>query len=756
MRVAVTGATGFLGLHLLRELLDRHRTITVLAHAGSRGAIDRIRAFLEVTAAPDELVRRLPERLRVVETELTQPRLGLAKADFAALADSIDVIWHCAGNSRTDATLAELRATNVEGTRHLLELAAAGRRRPRLLHIGTAYVAGSRRDGTAKEEPPDDSGGFENDYERSKYEAEVLVREWAARLGRSVMVLRPTTLVSDVPGLPANPLRYMVERAEATSGCAAFGWAARLPNRLRPVLRLTAAADGRLNFMPAHEAAQVMTRLADLAGSGGVDTYHVRHPHDVPIEVVREVLAEFLPVRLRFVPEAPAKPTGVERLAEAHAAFLPYLTHRRGYDDSGVRALLGEPRSTIGVDRDYLVDCVRPGHGSRRHTALEAAYLDYDRPNHANSVEIGGVLRFRGPAPTVEDLRQAVAARLWRVPVLAYRTDGTRRIRGPLDPARHVHLYPVAQGRLDTAVDDAMADRLPRDRPLWEARLVHGYARDEWAFVFKAHHALLDGASVVEVGRRLFGVEPIEAAAVAPTPAVAPGLRAYARRFAPVSGRPFTTSGLTGTRRIAWLELDPERLRAAGRARSAGVDDMFLAALAGALRDCPGVPWRRGVRPVWALMPSAVGGGAEPGNHARPGRVRLPCDEADPARRLALVVEAARAAATLGGPISGEALSDAAVRWGFRAALSPRHVDLAAGVVRWPRHAYAFRGSPAVGTVPFGAVPRGRPFGVFLATFEDGMYVSAVVDSALPIDLAEDLCASWSAALSETAAGTDG
>ncbi|MFI6584085.1 SDR family oxidoreductase [Embleya sp. NPDC050493] len=734
MRVAITGATGFLGLHLLRELLDRHRTITVLSHAGSRGAIDRIRSFLEVTAAPDELVRRLPERLRIVETDLTQPRLGLSRSDFTSLADSIDVIWHCAGDRRIDATLAELRPVNVEGTRHLLELAEVGRRRPRMLHISTAYVAGSRRDGTVKEELPDDSGGFENDYERSRYEAEVLVRDWAARSGRAAMILRPTTLVSDRPGVPGNTLRYMVERAEATGGCAALGWAARLPRRMRPVLRLISAPEGRLNFVPVHEAARVMTRLADLAGSGGVDVYHVRHPHDVPIEVVREVLAEFLPVRLRFVAEPPAGPTGVERLAAAHTAFMPYLTHRRGYDDSGVRALLGEPRSAVGIDRDYLVDCVRPGRSGRRVGAQRHPHPEHGRAERAGSVELGCVLRFRGLAPTVEDLREAVAARLWRVPTLAYRTDGGHRRRGPLDPARHVHAHPIGPDRLDTAVDEALAARLPRDRPLWEARLVHGHAHDEWAVIVKAHPALLDGASVVEVSRRLFGVEPIDAAPAHPAAVSDPGACARVRRLLPPATRPFATRGLTGTRRLAWLGLDAERLHPAG----ADPDALFLAALAGALRDCAGVPWRRGPRPVWALVPTPSGA-AEPGAHARPTRVRLPCDQTDPARRLALVTEAIRAA----HPASG-------ARWHARAATSPWQVDLVAGPIhRWLRRPYAFRGSPLIGAVPFGGLPRGMPFGMFLATFEDTLYVSAVADTGLPAELAESLCTSWSTALDE-------
>lgn len=125
MHVALTGATGFLGLRLVRELFGRHHSLTVLAHAGSGGAFERIARFLELTGAPAELIAELPDRLRVVETDLEQPRLGLPTAVFQRLADELDVIWHSAADINLDGDLAQLRRVNVEGTRQVLELAAA-------------------------------------------------------------------------------------------------------------------------------------------------------------------------------------------------------------------------------------------------------------------------------------------------------------------------------------------------------------------------------------------------------------------------------------------------------------------------------------------------------------------------------------------------------------------------------------------------------------------------------------------------------
>lgn len=76
--------------------------------------------------------------------------------------------------------------------------------------MSTAFVAGARRTGVAYEDELDDGAGFENAYEQSKYEAELLVHAWSREHGRPALVLRPSILVTDVPShpeLPSHPCR---------------------------------------------------------------------------------------------------------------------------------------------------------------------------------------------------------------------------------------------------------------------------------------------------------------------------------------------------------------------------------------------------------------------------------------------------------------------------------------------------------------------------------------------------------------------
>ncbi|MEW2486590.1 SDR family oxidoreductase [Streptomyces sp. NPDC048411] len=367
MHVALTGATGFLGLRLLRCLLDTHRSVTVLVHAGSGDALRRITRFFALTGAPEPFVAELPDRLRVVETELEQPRLGLPRRAFQELADGLGAIWHSAGSINLEGDLPELRQTNVEGTRHVLELAAAGRERPVVHHVSTAFVAGSRREGVAYEDELDDAYGFENAYERSKYEAEVLIHAWSREHRRPVVVLRPSILVTDLPPhpeLPSHPLQA-IERvlrdARRTVGPGSLGHDGDGPGGPhgadpggRPRVRLVGHPHGRLNLMQVEHAAEVMVRLAGRTPSGGVDTYHIVHDRDVPVLTIASLLERLVPLSIDLVATKPDDPSALEALVDFYPGLTAYLTHRRRFDDTRVRALFGPSAASGRVDLDYL------------------------------------------------------------------------------------------------------------------------------------------------------------------------------------------------------------------------------------------------------------------------------------------------------------------------------------------------------------------------------------------------------------------
>lgn len=148
MHWAITGATGFLGIHILGELLRGDDTFTLLSRPPS-DPIARIGKALPLAVTDGQVwtEEELRDRFTVVAVDLAAPKLGLSDERFRELADSADAILHCAGSIEQEADLADLRRTNVGGTTRILELAEAGSRAPDLFHVSTAFVTGKRRSG---------------------------------------------------------------------------------------------------------------------------------------------------------------------------------------------------------------------------------------------------------------------------------------------------------------------------------------------------------------------------------------------------------------------------------------------------------------------------------------------------------------------------------------------------------------------------------------------------------------------------------
>jgi nucleoside-diphosphate-sugar epimerase len=363
MRVALTGATGFLGTRLVRELLSRHEAITILTRAGGADPVDRIARVLHAVGTPET---RLAERLQVVEIELSLPDLGLSASAFRDLADGLDAVWHCAGDIDLEASLAKVRAVNVEGTRNVLALAAAGRRNPLFCHISTAFVAGARRTGVVYEDDLDGSWGFENAYEQSKYEAELLVHSWATAHRRPAVVLRPSILVDDRtarPELPTHPLQ-VVTRAIETILKQASPLDKLLLASTKDPIRLPGAPYAHLNLIPVDDAAAAMVELAQARRDRGVDTYHVVHHRDVTVTDVQHALRDLSRTRFTLVQEDPVRMTKLEAKLREHmpsmtSGFLPYLAHRRRYDDTHVRKVLGTSAGTTPIGANYLLSGLR-------------------------------------------------------------------------------------------------------------------------------------------------------------------------------------------------------------------------------------------------------------------------------------------------------------------------------------------------------------------------------------------------------------
>lgn len=187
-RILITGATGFLGTQLVRDLLARHPDARLaLLIRDKPGMSGRDRAA-RIVAAEDR------GRVDVYAGDVSLPGCGLDATTRAKLQAETTRVIHSAATVRFDHSLDEARAINVEGTRRLLDFAAGVRGLRSFAYVGTAYVAGERTD-LVREDELLAGQRFRNTYEQTKAEAEALVR---SRLGEvPSVILRPSIIVGD-------------------------------------------------------------------------------------------------------------------------------------------------------------------------------------------------------------------------------------------------------------------------------------------------------------------------------------------------------------------------------------------------------------------------------------------------------------------------------------------------------------------------------------------------------------------------------
>lgn len=177
MTYFVTGATGFIGRHLVERLLERDGDVYVLVRAGSVEALE--------ARWGDE------PRVKPVVGDITQPLLGLGDREVEALrGKQVDHFFHLAAIYDMTAEEEANRVANVEGTRNAVTLAnaiGAG-----TFHHVSSIAAAGRFKGLFREDMFDEGQKLDHPYHRTKFESERIARTQTAGAWR---VYRPAIVV---------------------------------------------------------------------------------------------------------------------------------------------------------------------------------------------------------------------------------------------------------------------------------------------------------------------------------------------------------------------------------------------------------------------------------------------------------------------------------------------------------------------------------------------------------------------------------
>ena len=120
--VLLTGSTGFLGAHILQELLTHtDSTIHCLVRAkDNQDAAHRLEEIMGFYFGEEEKIQ-LSHRIRPVCGDVSQPRFGLNKEDYISLGRTVDTVIHSAAMVKYLGHYDQIRQINVEGTQEVID-----------------------------------------------------------------------------------------------------------------------------------------------------------------------------------------------------------------------------------------------------------------------------------------------------------------------------------------------------------------------------------------------------------------------------------------------------------------------------------------------------------------------------------------------------------------------------------------------------------------------------------------------------------
>ena len=343
--IFVTGGTGFLGSNLLKKLLiEKENHVYVLVRiADNISALQRKhelihRMFLKSSG------QELAQRIHILVGDISKDNLGLSKEDLIALRNVIDTAYHCAAICNLRCAISEVRKVNVRGTENLLKLALDWQNNGRLEnvnHISTAYVAGNFS-GIFYEHQIDVSQDFNNSYERSKFEAELVVTSYRNR-GLRVDTYRPSIIVDTLP--PSTDFAPGFLRLLMLFVLEFFD-------------KIPADDDTKINLIPVDAVVNAIYLISSAKNRLPNQNYHIVNPKGVGLGTLLDISSECLGFkRPKSVP--------VSRFS-LHALniyqrkiiepFMPYLNQKLSFDNTNAASVLNKYNFAIpSINRDAVI-----------------------------------------------------------------------------------------------------------------------------------------------------------------------------------------------------------------------------------------------------------------------------------------------------------------------------------------------------------------------------------------------------------------
>ena len=267
MAYFVTGATGFIGQFLVRNLLKRRQPIYVLVRKSSVKKLDALRAQWGAT----------DKDVIAVVGDLSKSNLGVADADLKKLKGKIDHMFHLAAIYDLKASADEQQAANVDGTRHAVQFAQAVT--VGCFHHVSSIAAAGLYDGVFREDMFDEAEDLDHPYFKTKHDSEGVVRHECKRPFR---IYRPGFVVGDSK-------TGFIDKIDGPYYF--FKLLQRMRHYLPQWMPMLGIEGGRINIVPVDFVADALDHIAHKKGLDG-KCFHLTDPEPHRIGQVLNIFAK--------------------------------------------------------------------------------------------------------------------------------------------------------------------------------------------------------------------------------------------------------------------------------------------------------------------------------------------------------------------------------------------------------------------------------------------------------------------------------
>ena len=343
--IALTGATGFLGSHLMAAMLTKGYNIIVFGRSAKNESLkERISRLLHWFGIDSCL-----DQVTCIDTDLSQDNLGIPTGEYSRLCSVVDSVIHCASDtSFSESKREKVMAANIDNLKGILEFSKNA-------HVGffhyisTAYVAGNEV--TFCKEILPSAKSFTNVYEESKATAENIISRFCDKNDIPLSIIRPSIVYGDSQtgrSLKFNALYFPIRSAQSirdiylndlqnNGGIKASknGIFIDEEGYLFLPLKIYLPLEGDLNIIPVDYFVNATIKIIENCSGGGI--FHLTNPFPTTMKIVAKYYCQLMKVKgveiiYGQMPDNLLRNPAEELFDRFIEPYRPYLSDSRVFD----------------------------------------------------------------------------------------------------------------------------------------------------------------------------------------------------------------------------------------------------------------------------------------------------------------------------------------------------------------------------------------------------------------------------------------